>query len=542
MQLKGVKTFFQDKTNWLLPLLIIFGFLLRIYNLNHTLYYTMDEEVMNLIQRRIALGIHLPLIGSVSPLSTYLGPYWYYIGALILGISKLNPVGQGYFAALLGTFNIWLIYIVGKEMFSKKVGLFASLFYSGSFLMVLFDRRFWQLTLGPVLSLLVLLSLYKIKKGSLKFIYLLVAAIILGFNADYTNLVLILFTIFCWVIFKLPIRKKEVGIAVIIFILSCAPLAFFDLRHNFLNTKAFIGYFTHHQQKLNEGVNVTTVSDRETLGKTNTDQAVISSLVPIYGFSRLIFTASDPNLSAQYTYCKQYINQRNAAQGPLLLGLSLVFIVGFLSLAFKKWKEKDSLGYKFLVYFYLIFQIGILGYAFLLHGDVFEHYLSTLLPYFVLMLAVSAGFLWGKKLQLLVVVLILFFLGLNINLVFRSYNPYSFENKMEAAQFAIDRVGNSSYSLESIGSCYRYDGYYYPFILQGSHPVKSYQDGNYSWLYDYKVAEKDPSKVVVMVSKGQFEDQNFFETYNRYQKWVTSRKTFGGLEVLILDNSRGDFH
>src|SRR5690348_15619781 len=112
----------------------------------------MDEEVMNLIQRRIVLGVHFPLIGSVSPLGTYLGPYWYYIGALVLGISKLNPIGQGYFAAALGTFNIWLIYWVGKELFNKKVGLFAAFFYSTSFLMVIFDRRFWQLTLGPGLS------------------------------------------------------------------------------------------------------------------------------------------------------------------------------------------------------------------------------------------------------------------------------------------------------------------------------------------------------------------------------------------------------
>src|SRR5579884_1782226 len=119
--------------------------------------------------------------------------------------------------------------------------------------MILFDRRFWHLTLGPFLSLLVLLSLFKIKKGQLKYVYLLVTALILGFNSDYTNLVLILFTVICWFVFKLPVRKKEVLIAVAIFILSNLPLVAFDLRHNFLNTKAFIGYFTHHQQKLSEG-------------------------------------------------------------------------------------------------------------------------------------------------------------------------------------------------------------------------------------------------------------------------------------------------
>src|SRR5258708_7241098 len=69
---------------WFLGLIILVGFLLRTYNLPHLFFYTMDEEVMNLIQRRIVLGTHFPLIGSVSPLGTYLGPIFYYFGAAIL--------------------------------------------------------------------------------------------------------------------------------------------------------------------------------------------------------------------------------------------------------------------------------------------------------------------------------------------------------------------------------------------------------------------------------------------------------------------------
>ncbi len=515
--------------------LALAGLLLRLNNFSQLFYYTMDEEAMNLIQRQIVLGQHYPLIGSVSPLGTYLGPIFYYFGALILWLSNLNPLGQEIFAIFLGTANIFLIYLVGRDLFSRKVGIFAAAFYSLSSLMILFDRRFWHLTPGPFLSLLVLWSIFKIKHGKIRFIYLLTAALIFGWNTDYTNLILFLFTGLAWIIFKLPVRRKEIAIALAVFLVSNLPLAAFELRHNFLNTKAVISYLKHEQsfQKAN---------DRETLGSNRFQQVQLTASLPFVAFSRLFFINSSPvDIPEQHTYCKPYILERIGQQGKLWPFLAFLLIAAFAVLVWRERNDKKAFGYKLVLSFYLIFQLGVLFYAAAFGGDVFEHYLATLFPYFFLISAVILAAI-HSRFKLVALTLVALFAVVNISASLQAQQPLGFNNKLAATRYALDKVGNADFSLDALGTCFRYDGFYYPFLMFGRHPVKSYQDPNYAWLFDYPVAEKHPAKVVVMVAPGKFENQNFWDTYNRYQQWVTDRARFGGVEVLILDNSKGEFH
>lgn len=533
-------TFLKTKEGMFLVSIFIVGILLRFFRIGELFYYTMDEEVMNLIQRRIVLGQHLPLIGSVSPLNTYLGPIFYYFGALILAISNLNPLGLGIFGSILGGLNILLIYFVSTKLFDKRVGIFAAIFYAFSFLQTIFDRRYWHLTPGPFLSLLVLYSLYKIKKGQIKFVYLLTGALIFGWNTDYTNLVLFLFTFLVWIIFRLPIRRKEVVVALIIFILSNAPLVLFDLRHDFLNTKAFVSYFTtKHKESKTETYGVLNASQgRETLGETRTEQAILTSLLPYVTFSRAIFTASDLNISAQHTYCKDYIFARNNAQGLILPSIAGIIVSGFIYLVIRNRRSKYSTSYKLVLGFFLVFQLGVLLYAFIFKGDVFEHYLSTLMPYLFIMLAVLVSFIYSKT-KIIPIILILFIVVANVYLTFNSYNPLGFQNKVDAAKFALSKVGDQEFSLDSLGSCFKYDGFYYPFILFNRNPVKSYQDPNYSWLYDYTVSDNHAKNIVVINSKGEYENNEYYRILNLYQPLIKEKKSFGGVEVLLLDNSEG---
>ncbi len=250
---------------------------------------------------------------------------------------------------------------------------------------------------------------------------------------------------------------------------------------------------------------------------------------------------SDPNIAEQHTYCKAYIISRNNQQGKLLPIITGLLLVLFVFISWKKIRSKENLGFKLVLSYYLIFQSGILIYAFVFGGDVFEHYLSTLMPYLMIISAIIVATLYDLRYRFVSLSLIVLFVLVNLKIYLSSNNGLSFNNKLQAARYALEKVGSKEYSLDSISSCYKWDGYFYPFVYLGKHPVKSYQDPNYSWLYNYQPAEVHPDRVVVMVAKGRFEDKKFNETYKRYAKWVIDRKTFGDLEVLILDNSKGDF-
>src|SRR4029078_3801313 len=123
------------------------------------------------------------------------------------------------------------------------------------------------------------------------------------------------------------------------------------------------------------------------------------------------------------------------------------------------------------------------------------------------------------KFKYLAVIFTFIFLILNVNLLFRSYNPFGFNNKMLAAKYGLLTVGENDFSLDTLSSCFRWDGFYYPFIFEGRHPVKSYQDPNYAWLYDYQVSASHPSRIIVEVPKGRFETEEINNIYNRYQQW-----------------------
>src|SRR3990167_4360712 len=113
-------------------LIIIIGLaaFLRFYQLPDWFYFMIDEERDAFIIRRILVEHRPVLIGGALPGGIYVGPAFYYLSALIMFISKLNPLGEAVFASLLGIFSVWLVYQVGRSMFSRQVGLFSSLIYA----------------------------------------------------------------------------------------------------------------------------------------------------------------------------------------------------------------------------------------------------------------------------------------------------------------------------------------------------------------------------------------------------------------------------
>ncbi len=535
MTLMNVVRILARKEYLILIGLILLGLFLRLYNFSQNYYFGVDEELMNLVERRIALGQHFPMVGSFSAIGSFLLPYFYYFGALLLKVSNLNPLGQGIFAAILGTFNIFFIYKVGKCLFNTRVGLFSAVLYSTSFLMVLYDRRFWHITFSPFLTLIIVFSILKIKQGSIKFVYLLTLGLLIGWSTDYVNLVLFLLVFISWFVFKLPWKKKEVLISVIFFVLMNIPIVAFDLRHDFYSSKILLSFFTTKLNSPNES------SRSALLDRTRNDQALYTFTQPFITFSRTLYMNSDLNITEQHAYCKEYVTNRNNMQGLLLPILTLLITAGFFFMTFKDRKSKHKFGMQIVSLFLVVYVVGLLTYGYVFNNDIFEHYLANLLPIWFIVLGFMLEKLYNKK-NWLVIVLLGLFMVFNVNSLIHSNNPLGYQNKLDAVSFAKDKLGDRPFSLDSIGECHSWDGYYYAFISAWRHPEKSFQDPLYAWQYDYVPPENHPDRIVVMVSRGKYPDPKQDEIYNRYKQWLVDDKKFGDLEVMILDNSKGDFH
>ncbi|HEY5600948.1 MAG TPA: glycosyltransferase family 39 protein, partial [Patescibacteria group bacterium] len=456
---------------FLIAFIFISALLTRIYKLRELFYFTFDEEVIAFIAKRIAEFEHVPLIGGVTPLGVHVGPFFYWFSGLLFVISGNNPLIWGIFAAILGGISAVTLYLVSKKIFGNFAGLTASVIYSFSYLQIATDRHYWGLVFNPLIAVVFLYSIYQIYKKKYWFSLLLAATLSFGWHADPSTLVFWIAAIILWFVLKLPIRRKEVGLSVLILIASFVPTIFFELRHNFHNLDKLLQFFSNRS--------VAASGQNSVIEKIGEDL-----LVPIKSFARLIYPFGDLDLSKQYSYCANYINEKFSALPWWMVVFSLIiFLTPLLILLVRKKTNEETIGLKIIysVSFSFILGIGIYGGIF--GSDVFEHYYTSLFPYFFILFGfVLSQIKFLEKAVLFAPVLIIVFL--NIAQFTQIKNVYGYRDKVDAVKWVIEKSNDKDFSIDSLGTCWRYNGYRYLFLVAGKEPVKSFVDPQLAYLYD----------------------------------------------------------
>lgn len=505
---------------WPIIFLLALTLLLRILNIEQLFHFTYDESIPAFVGKRLIIWHHVPLIGGVTPFGFHLTPYFYWFLSGVLYLGKLNPIAWGYAGAIIAMATTYMMYVVGKDFSSKKVGFIAATFWAFSYLANVYDRHLWALYWGPLISLALLFSLYKIIKGKQNFIYLLSITISLSLSADPSNLVFLLFTILVWIIYRLPFNKKTV-IGMFIILFSFLPLAIFDLRHNFANTRPIVNF-------VNQGNNKPNFSSQK---------FTYNALIFPKAYARLVYTFGDNQISKQYSYCTAPIKEK-FEKIPIYTIILITFIILVFVLITTHRKYRSSplpLISVLLVLYFLAIQL----YGTILQADIFEHYITGTFSVFLLI----AAFLLSKLPKKLWLFILAIFVAANLYKLSIAQNSMGLKYKKQAIEFTTLQVGDKEFSLDSLSTCWRYSGYRYLFAAFGKEPVKSYVDPNFAYLYDTtKVSEKHPSTVVTFAVHDFFaETPEYYRRYNILKSHEVKSSTFGNIEVIIMDNSTGWF-
>lgn len=512
---------FKDKILISILILCILTFVLRVINIDNLFYFTYDEEIPAFVGRRLILFQHIPLIGGVTPFGVHLAPYFYWFMGGLLGLSKLNPIIWGWAGAALSVFTTLLIYQVGERFSSKKVGLIAAFLWTFSYLTNLFDRHLWALYWGPLVALTTILCLNKIVKDyqkSKKYIYILAVVLAISFHADLSNFIFVILTLVVWSIHRLPL-KKEFFIALGIFVISFLPLFIFDSRHDFANTLRPLGkYFEHRVTQKIEQPNVVL------------DNILIYPITS----SRLVYSWGDNETAKQYSYCKEYINERLKAVPPGVILISSVILIGFMIWSFKNRKYTGWLTVNLTC---IIYFVGLTVYGVVFKGPVYEHYITGLFPLFLLILALVLSKFPNK----IILILLLIFISFNLYKLFNAQDSIGYKYKRQAIAYTLSQVGDGEFSLESLSTCWKYSGYRYMFEIFGRPPVKSFVDPNLAYLYEDEQVSKDhPDRVVAFVIDDfNPESKDYYQRLQKLEEHTITSQSFGRLKVLIIDNSTG---
>jgi len=468
---------------YLIVAILLLAVFLRFIRLSELFHWTMDEEYWSYIPFNIATGYHLPLIGGhISGTGLYSGPLFVWLMAIPFFLTRGNPLGIAAVVSGLGVVTTFVIYLVGKVFYGKKAGILAAFFSASSCLMILYDRKYWNASPIPLLSLATIFCLYKISQRHFNWAYLLAIVLAIAFHAHMTSGVLLVLVVGSWLLFKLPIAKREIFIAIAIFIMLQTPLVVFELRHGFTNIKAL--------QKL--------------LSQSSSDVSLTQASLEIEKLTlntlgRLVYLPPRRDIANELTLCSEY--QKTRAIPPVwAIGIALTGIL-FL---FSKWKEPQS---KLLGTAILANIVSLLWYR--LRAPVGSWYPGQLSEYFLLpsfpVLFLALGRFCQTVLEKLgryawiglagVFMIILF----NINALLTAYHSDGFAQKQIAVNQAIALVGNQPFSLniKSDDPCRLY-GYRYLFSYLGKEPVQSYLDPQFGWLYQRRLPKARPTRELLI--------------------------------------------
>ena len=521
-----------------LAVLILISAILRFYKLPQRQYWMIDEERDAFIVKRILVDKHPTLIGGALPGGFYLAPGYFYISAFFYYFTNLNPIGMGAIAAFLGVLSTPLIFYVAKKLFSPRVGILAAFFYTFSYLTVIYNRTWWPLTFSPIVALVCYWSLYQIiKSKNLGFVLVLALALIIGIQSDPSNLSLLVLTIILWIIFKLPIRVKPVILAVGLFIISHLPLVIFDFRHDFLNSKAILKFFSG---QTGAGINFDSGTFLESL-----------LLLP-RSFLRFLWVFGEKDVAVQIVPSEVYVQAKfSAIPWAFLISVMVILALFFIRLIKEK---KKNLGIFILGSHMLVAIFGIILQNFFFGNWNFEWVMQVLFPAYAIVFALFVNHLFKyNRLHLPVIgtisslyLALVLFAIFSAKTIIQSPNSFNLYDKMRAVEFIVEKTGQDQFSLDSIGQNFALGGYRYLFYLQGKEPVRSYMDYIYAdWLYPKKDLWQDhPQTVAVIVNKETCianvcpTHPDFEYKYQQYLAKTKEKTQFGHIQVLIVDNSQ----
>lgn len=251
-------------------LLILVGVFLRFYKFEEFVTFLGDQGRDAIVIKRIVTFEHFPAIGAPSSLGQiYLGPFYYYLIAPFLLLFKFNPVGLAFGAAFFSLLGIVITYLIVKRETNFLVALIFLVFLTFSSVNVQSSRFSWNPNLLPFFSFFTLYFFYKTLTVKNKIFPILFGSF-LSFSIQLHHLAFLLFipilliylfyflrhsgkrvkrahpeSLFrFWSHFVPQNDIKNLAISFLSFLFFSLPLIIFDLRHNFLNTKNLLKFFS----------------------------------------------------------------------------------------------------------------------------------------------------------------------------------------------------------------------------------------------------------------------------------------------------------
>ncbi|OGH14292.1 MAG: hypothetical protein A2687_01550 [Candidatus Levybacteria bacterium RIFCSPHIGHO2_01_FULL_38_26] len=399
----------NNKKLLILGLLIVLASIPRaIELLNHNYLFGYDQGQFFQDVKKIVIDGNLTLIGTEvgGKGGFFQGPGWYYLLSIPFFITGGDPYGAMILMFLIGVGSVLIAFLLGSKMFDKKTAFTISLLIAISPAVITQSRFIWPPFPISFLSVFLVFSVYQVLHGKEK--YLPFLTFILGLMTHFETATAATLLVNLLLFSPILLIKKLVAVRTAFFsmgtlIVTQLPLIFFDLKHDFLNTKGILSLILS-TEKTNARI-AEVFDNRWEVFKNN-------------------FYGTFPS-------------------GDMLWPLLLLIILGGIFMYIRD--NRKSFAEKSFVLFLAVSPI-LLFLIFMKYGSFMWSWWILELPiYYCFLLGIIFGYSWKKtflRLPIVVIIFILFgsYIYQTINFYKNDFNDFGGVHKIKGKIQAIDYI------------------------------------------------------------------------------------------------------
>lgn len=400
-------------------LILLTALFLRVVNLHISMPFIGDQGWFYLSARDLLIDGKIPLIGITSS-HTWLhqGPLWTYMLSVALFLGNFNPIAGGILTALFGVGSVFLIYKLGMEMFSGKVGLIASSLYAVSPLIVFFERMPFDPSVVPFFTILYFYVVFRWVTGKIKFFPLILFFLAILYNLELATFILAFPFIFILVygiikrkgFVKQLLSLKLIFYSFIFLSVPMIPVLIYDFSNGFKQTVIFLGWV-------------------------------------IYKPFSFLFSIKQIDNSESFSNVVSFIllNMQKIILSSNALVSLLIFLSASAYLTYLIYKEKNIfLNSKTLLLLFTVISI----FGILVNKTPSDAYLPIIFPFVIFIIALFFDKLLNfKKAKYFVALGIFILLGLNFYFAYNNTFKSDYQNRIKASNEIIALTKGREYNL-----------------------------------------------------------------------------------------------
>ena len=226
----------KKKEKLFLAVILLAGFIMRLFGLINIRLggdFAYHWEVAG----SIAKGENFPLLGPAASINPdfHLGPFYYYFLAISHFLGAGNFKVAIVFFSLISSISIYFLYHLSREWFSEEESLKVTALYAFSSYMITTGNFPWNAYLVPLVVILILLLLTRLKKGRHKYIVPLAFLYAVGLQLHAT--VILLTPLLLLAIPYKKIKIKYLILSLVVFVLIISPWLVVEFGSGFEQTK-----------------------------------------------------------------------------------------------------------------------------------------------------------------------------------------------------------------------------------------------------------------------------------------------------------------